>query len=200
MCFQADYWIDILAWGRVVDKENFMKTHFAAILLAIAWISQAYAEAGQLNIATDRDAVLAVARQIIESDPFMTLVTVDEHGQPRTRTMEHSPPNDTMVIYLSTIPGTRKLAQIRANPNVTLYFDGPGDVTYLSIMGTATIHTDPETATKHAWRNEAARAKFWPSFPNNYVLIKVEPRWLEVVAPQVQSNDDDWRPQAVVFE
>jgi general stress protein 26 len=177
-----------------------MKHTVAVILLTSVCGNQAFPENGELNIAEDRESVLATARQMVQSDPFMTLVTVDEHGQPHARTMEHSPPDDNMVIYFSTIPGTRKLDQIQANPKVTLYFDGPGDVTYLSIIGKASVYTDPDTVRKHAWRSDDARARFWPNFPENYVLIKVEPRWLEVVAPDLQSREADWRPQAVVFD
>ena len=72
-------------------------------------------------------------------------------------------------------------------------------MTYVSIMGTATIHTDPATVTKHAWRKESARAFFWPDFPEDYVLIRVEPKWLEVVTPELKGREADWRPQAVTF-
>jgi general stress protein 26 len=174
-----------------------MKDLWAVWICACA--TCAWADPAELYVAPDRDAVLAAARQIIESDPFMTLVTVDEDGQPRTRTVEHSPPDAHMVIYISTIPDTRKVDQIRTNPKVTLYFDGPGDTTYVSIMGTATIHTDPATVMKHAWRTESARAVFWPDFPEDYVLIRVEPTWLEVVTPELESRQADWRPQAVTF-
>lgn len=172
------------------------------LIVFLCWLgtSQVFAEPNELNLAEDRAAVLAAAKSIIESDPFMTLVTVDENGQPRTRTVEHSPPSTDMVIYISTIPNTRKLDQIRANSKVTLYFDGPDDTTYVSIMGRATIHTDAETILKHAWRTESARARFWPEFPEGYVLIRVEPSWLEVVSPGIDSRESDWRPQAIFFE
>lgn len=150
-------------------------------------------------MAEDRDAALAAAREVISQDPFMTFISVDEKGQPRARTLQHSPPDDNMVMYFSTIPGTRKIDQILTHPKVTLHFDGPGDTSYVSIMGTATVHTDAESAIKHDWRDEDGLKRFWPDFPENYVLIKVEPEWLEVVHPDIDSRDSDWRPQAVTF-
>ncbi len=156
--------------------------------------------AGELHLASDRDAVLKAAREIIAEDTFMTLITVDGNGQPRARTVEHSQPDEGMVIWIATIPTTRKLDQIRAHPKVTLYFDGAGDTSYVSVMGQATIHTDVETINKVTWREPEARARFWPDFPKNYVLIRVEPKWLEVVHPGIASRETDWRPQAVVFE
>lgn len=153
-----------------------------------------------MNLAEDRARVLEMARKMIQADPYMTLVTVDEHGQPHARIMEHSPPDENMVIYFSTIPGTRKLEQIRQNPKVTLFFNGPGDFSYLSVIGLATIHTDISTIKEHAWREPAARAQFWPDYPDNFVLVRLQPRWLELVAPQLESRETDWRPQAVVFE
>ncbi|MBT4160968.1 MAG: pyridoxamine 5'-phosphate oxidase family protein [Gammaproteobacteria bacterium] len=176
-----------------------MKTILSYLLMVIG-IGQALAEPPELNLAKDRDAVLTAARKIIESDPFMTLVTVDAQGQPRTRTVEHSPPDAEMVVYVSTIPSTRKLDQIQNNPKETLYFDGPDDKTYVSIMGHATVHTDIDTIIKNEWREEAAREKFWPDFPDNYVLIRIQPKWLEVVAPDIDSRESDWRPQAVIFD
>ncbi len=153
-----------------------------------------------LYLAPDRAAALQAAVAIINNDPFANLVTLDTSGQPRIRTMEHSPADANMVIYLATIPGTRKLAQIRAHPKVTLLFDNPNETAYVSIMGTASIHTDPATVQQHAWQSPEALKPFWPNFPRDYVLIRVEPQWLEVISPSIMARDSDWRPQAILFE
>ena len=163
-------------------------------LLLLPAMSQA-----ELYLAENEAAVLAAAREIISQDTFMTFITVDESGQPRARTLQHSPPDENMVMYFSTIPGTRKTEQIESNPKVTLHFDGPGDTSYVSIMGHATVHSDVETILKHDWRDDAGRDRFWPDFPEGYVLIRVTPEWLEVVHPDIKSRDKDWRPQAVRF-
>ena len=159
-----------------------------------------WGERDELHLAEDRAATLKIAREIIAGDPFMTLVTVDQNGQPRARTVEHSVPDENMVIWISTIPGTRKLEQIKANPKVTLTFDNESETSYVTLMGKATIHTDLETIQKKAWRSDQQRALFWPDFPENYVLIKVEPKWIEVVAPSISSDEENWRPQAVTFD
>lgn len=157
----------------------------------------------ELNIAEDREQVLAVAKRIIEDDAFMTFVSVDENGQPRARTVEHKKVvGDDFVVWFATIPGTRKLDQIRANSKVTLYFDGPAEFEYVTIMGRASIHIDRETVESVTWRDKEERDRFWPEFPNDYVLVRIAPRWLEVVSvgEGIDSRDSDWRPQAVVFE
>ena len=85
------------------------------------------------------------------------------------------------------------------NPRVTLYFDNPDETAYVTIMGTATIHSDIDTVLASDWRSAEARARFWPDFPAGYVLLRIKPTWLEVVAPGIRANDKDWRPQAVSF-
>ena len=170
-----------------------------SLLLLSLCAACAQASTEDLNIAADRNAAIAAARAIISQDPFVNLVTVDRNGQPRVRTMEHSGADDNMVIYLATIPTTRKLNQIKANPQVTLLFDNPGETAFVTLMGTATVHTDPHTVRQHAWQSDASLAQFYPNFPQDYVLIAVKPRWLEVLSPTIQARDADWRPQAVVF-
>lgn len=149
--------------------------------------------------APDRDAALAAARAVIASDPFMTLITTDAAGQPRARTIQYHGPDENFVFLAATIPGTRKLAQIASNPLVTLFFDNPAETAYVTIMGTATVHSDSETVLASDWRNAQDRERFWPDFPDGYVLIRIQPSWLEVVAPGISARDNDWRPQAVSF-
>jgi general stress protein 26 len=175
-----------------------IRTRIGFFLLLL--FNNAMAVDSALYIAPDRELLLSSAREIIASDPFMTLITVDEAGRARARTVEHSPPDEDMTIWISTIPSTRKLDQIQQNPKVTLYFDGPGDTSYVTIMGVASIHSDRDTAMSKTWRDPTARARFWPDFPKNYVLIRVKPSWIEVVADGIDSREKDWRPQAVLFE
>jgi general stress protein 26 len=157
------------------------------------------AKAEEKLLAGDRDGALAAASTVIASDPYMTLITSDTAGQARARTIQFHGPDENFNFYVSTIPGTRKLQQIKDNPKVTLYFDNPEETAYVTVMGTATIHTDRETIVQHDWRTADSRARFWPDFPEGYVLIRIKPGWLEVVAPGIRARDSDWRPQAVVF-
>lgn len=167
----------------------------------------------ELNLAADPDAVLASARTLMLDDANAALITVDATGQPRSRTvmtlLEAPDVTDRargVTAWIMTRAGSRKLAQIQQNPNVTLYYSDDEGVRYASIMGTATIHTDPEHARARPiymafLPEDADRRYFWPRFPDDFVMIEVRPRWLEYMG-QADHHPDTatWRPQAVVFD
>jgi general stress protein 26 len=162
-------------------------------------ISGARAPAAELHLAADEQAALAAARAIIASDPVAAMITLDANGQPRVRSVNTSSPEVDMTIWIATRPDTRKVEQIRAHPNVTLYYNDDATASYVSIMGTATVHTDSATlATKNFFAEEELRA-FWPAYPENFVLIRVQPTWLEVTGHGISAHPENWRPQAVVF-
>jgi general stress protein 26 len=167
----------------------------------------------ELNRASDEAAVLAAARALMLADSNAALITVDPQGQPRARTvftlLERPDPLDRargVTAWIMTRAGSRKLDQIRRNPNVTLYYSDDANVSYASIMGNATIHTDPSHVTARelymAWLpEEGDRRYFWPDFPADFVMIEVRPRWLEYMGQRDHRPDSaTWRPQAVVFE
>ena len=154
------------------------------------------------DTAPDRAELLAAARQVIAADPVAALVTVDEEGAARIRSVEVRPPDDgdpDFVIWLATQPRTRKVGQIEADPRVALYFESDDDGAYLSIAGLATLHRDVETARRISWRTAEARAQFWPDFPQDYVLIRIVPQWLEVIGFGIEADEETWRPRRVEF-
>ena len=79
----------------------------------------------ELYIASPAAVILGAAREIIRADPDGALITIDAEGQPRARTVTTRPPDADMTIWIATRPDTRKVAQIRNNARVTLYFNGP---------------------------------------------------------------------------
>ncbi|MEM9405205.1 MAG: pyridoxamine 5'-phosphate oxidase family protein [Acidobacteriota bacterium] len=161
------------------------------------------------------------AREVAATDPVAALVTVDSKGRPRARSVEvhweeivltdpplfgHNPPEgarretDRIMLWIATRPGTRKLEQIAANPRVALYFEDDASGSYLSVMGWAEIITEPRVVTTQSWHNEEQLAEFYPSFPDDMVLIRVDVSWLEVIAPGIDASTDLWRPQAAVLQ
>ena len=148
------------------------------------------------SVASDEsNEVLELARETIEKARYATFVTVDENGQPRTRIVDPFSPDDEFVIYIATKPNTRKVAQIENNASVTLfYFDGAAR-NYVSVMGRAELVTDAVVTQK--MRREADSDKIYPDFPNDYLLIKVHPRWIEGLLPGYRGDPDNWRPVSV---
>ena len=150
-----------------------------------------------------REELLAAARAVIAADPIGALVTVDGAGYARIRSVEVRAPDsddEQFVLWIATQPRTRKVGQLEANPKVALYFESDDEGAYLSVSGLATVHRDEATARRVSWRDDEARAGFWPDFPNDYVLIRVQPRWLEVIGFGIEADERSWRPQRVDFE
>lgn len=160
-----------------------------------------------LRLATEPAAVIKGARALMEADQNVGLVTVDDSGRPRIRTVrafldpvDPERQSSGFTVWVMTRLSTRKIEQIRADPRVTLYFNDDAQVTYASIMGRAVVHTDPEhAAAKRHYDTEDAKF-FWPDFPRDFVMLEVCPQWLEYIGPGVANDDRTWRPQAVVFE
>jgi general stress protein 26 len=167
-------------------------------VLAVASIADAMQQ--DLYRSEGEDEILGAARTIIHKDPQAALVTLDAQGQPRVRTVDVRPPDDDMVIWVATRPDTRKVAQIRGNPKVTLYFEIDEESSYATVMGTATLHDDLATKEAKKWRQPKRRELLWPDYPTDYLLIRIEPRWIEVLGEGIDPHPETWRPQAVVFD
>lgn len=148
----------------------------------------------------DEAKILSAARAIIADDPNCALITLDADGQPRARTVRTSTPEDDMTIWIATRPATRKVQQIRENDKVTLFFDDDARLSYVSVMGRATLHEDLATKKAKSFFDEAELELFFPDYPEDYLLIRVEPIWIEVLGHGVEPHPELWRPQAVVVK
>ena len=164
-------------------------------LLAL-WTIPAFATEGLYRTIQDEE-ILHAARAIIAGDPDAALVTIDGKGQPRIRTVTTSTPESDMTIWVATKPNTRKVSQLRNNPKVALYFNNDAAFNYVSIMGTATLHDDIETKTAKNFYPEDELQKHWPDYPNDYLLIRITPTWIEVEGHGVTGHADTWQPQGL---
>jgi len=72
--------------------------------------------------APDRAAILEEMAGIVDASPLITLATVTSHGWPSTACMHFGLHRDgpRPIIYMMTHDGTRKLANIAADPRVAL--------------------------------------------------------------------------------
>jgi general stress protein 26 len=142
-----------------------------------------------------REAILTAAREVMGQARYATFVTIDSSGQPHSRIVDPFPPEPDFGIWIGTNAATRKLAQIAGNPRVTLlYFDAPRQH-YVSVIGTAMAVRDRVEKTRR-FKPE------WKTFYRNgaegddYVLIKITPSRLEIVAESLGLTNDPatWRP------
>ena len=124
-----------------------------------------------------RDSLLILARTVIDSAQCRMLITVDENGKPQARTMSPFPPEENMIIWFGTNPRSRKVKQIKNNPNVMVYYYDTKSFSYVSVAGQARIVNDPENRA-HYWKE--SWTQFYPDPEKDYTLIEVTPKRLEI--------------------
>ena len=174
----------------------------AGILSGCASTTAPAGQATSLYRVDDEARILAAARQIIAEDRIASLVTIDSNGMPRVRPVGVAPVEDDLVFWIGTRRASRKVKQIRENPNAALLFnfDDIGgnyeNAFYASFMGTATAHTDEETLAIRQ-PPEQLRAALWPDYPHDFAAIIFRPRWLEVYGKGIIPADDSWQPQGI---
>ncbi|MFN3236879.1 MAG: pyridoxamine 5'-phosphate oxidase family protein [Pseudomonadales bacterium] len=157
--------------------------------LLLVWLSP--------PVSADDKQLLDLARRTIAKARYATLATVDVDGQPRTRIVDPFVPDAEFVIYVATRPNTRKVAQIKQHDQVTLFYFDPQGRNYVSVMGKAELIEDK--ASKIAMRREADSARIYPDFPDDYLLIRIRPDWLEGLLPGFRGDPETWMPARANF-
>ena len=150
--------------------------------------------------APPRDAVFKAAREVIAAARYATLGTIDDlGGYPYARVVDPFAPEADFTIWIGTNASTRKVQQVGRNPRVSLlYFDAPRQH-YVSIIGSATIVRDAAEKSRR-FKPE------WKAFYKNgsegddYVLLRVDPLRLEIVAESLGMKNDPetWRPVSIM--
>ncbi|NQT23953.1 pyridoxamine 5'-phosphate oxidase family protein [candidate division KSB1 bacterium] len=150
------------------------------IILVITLITSsliAQEKQDKLQQEISRDSLLTLARTIIDSAQCRTFITVDENGKPQARAMSPFTPEEDMVIWLGTNPRSRKVKQIKNNPNVMVYYYDTKGHSYVSVAGLAQIVDDSDKLS-HYWKESWTR--YYPEPEKDYVLIKVVPKRMEI--------------------
>ena len=145
-----------------------------------------------------RDAAIAAARTIMAKARYATLVTLGPDGAPQARIVDPFAPEGEMTIWAATIAGSRKVTEVRANPDVSLlYFDTEARG-YVTVSGKAEVVTAQAEKLRY-WKDD------WSAFyrdrnrGDDYVLLKVVATRLELSAPSLGMNNDPltWKPVIV---
>jgi general stress protein 26 len=165
--------------------------------LALSLLSFGFAEV-KAQTAFARDTLLGAARGIIASARYCALVTLDESGRPRVRTMDPFPPESDMTIWMGTNRKTRKVADIERDSRVTLYYYSPDAVGYVAVTGKARLVDDAEEKATR-WKDEWEA--FYQDRASEYLLIQVVPERLEVVdySRGIVGESSTWEPPSVEF-
>jgi general stress protein 26 len=146
----------------------------------------------------DRESLIATAREIMKTARYCALITLDSTGRPHARTMDPFPPDEQMIVWLGTNSKSRKVAEIRRNHRITLYYFDRENQAYVTISGLARIVSDPREKSKH-WKDEWKN--FYPDRDRTYLLIAVIPEKLEVISEKqgIIGNSVTWTPPAITF-
>ena len=112
--------------------------------------------------------------------------------------MDAFPPENDFTVWFGTNPKSRKVEQIKNDARVTLYYlenDGSG---YVMIYGKAQLIDELQEKEKY-WKVEWEA--FYPNYPDDFLLIKVSPEWMEVVsyAYGIIGDTVTWEPPAIKF-
>jgi general stress protein 26 len=150
--------------------------------------------------ATDRAAVLRVAREVAQSAKYATFITLGEDGQPQARIVEPLGPDEDFVVWVGTNSATRKVAELAKNPRATVSFFYPAGPAYVTLVGSAHLVTDPAVKAKHF-------KKTWAPFYKDehrgadFALLAFVPRRLEIVseAHGIINDPKNWRPVTIDF-
>jgi general stress protein 26 len=148
---------------------------------------------------TTRQFLLNAALEIIKSAGKVALITQDENGIPQIRTMDPFEPEADFTVWLATHPNTRKVQQVKNNPNVTLYYPDKMDKGYVVIHGKAELVNDQkekDTRWKSEWKN------FYANRTDAYLLIKITPHYLELINYNrgISGDPKTWQPAMVRFK
>jgi general stress protein 26 len=161
-------------------------------------LAAATSVSGQESRPLSRDELIAAAREVISTARYCALITSDSTGRSHARTMDPFPPDEEMMIWLGTNSHSRKVAEIRRRPRVTLYYFDRESQAYVTIQGIARLVNDANEKARH-WKDEWQA--FYPNRDKDYLLIQVRPLKLEVVNTKkgILGDQRTWKPPTVTF-
>ena len=166
-----------------------------ALLLCIAAVTPG-AFAQQPPQRLSRDTLIAAAREIMGAARYCALITLDSKGRAHARTMDPFPPDENMMIWFGTNPRSRKVAEIRRNNRVTVYYFDREGAAYVTISGVARLVNDPRERAKR-WKEEWKA--FYPDREKGYLLIAFTPQELEIVSEKkgIVGDAVRWTPPTI---
>jgi len=167
-------------------------------LLTLLILFAAAVPAQETKRAVSRDELIATARETMSKARYCALITQGSSGRSQARTLDPFAPDENMVVWLGTNPRSRKVAAIRRNPRVTLYYFDAEAQAYVTIYGIARLVSDPKAKLKW-WKEEWK--DFYPDRAKDYLLIRVTPEKLEVVNVKkgIVGDPHTWNAPTVKF-
>lgn len=148
--------------------------------------------------APTRAAVIAAATDIIQKAHYCTFVSIDQAGQPQARMIDPIVPGADFTIWFATNPLTRKVEEVRRNPQVTMSCFDAASSSYVTLLGRGSVVSDPAEKQLH-WKSDWSA--FYPNgaTSNDVVLVRINPERLEIVSESrgMAGDPKTWRPLAI---
>ena len=162
-----------------------------AALLLLFCTHPSYCQQPQFS----RDQLISAAREIMISARYCALITNGSTGV-NVRAMDPFPPEADMTVWFGTNSRSRKIGEVRRNPQVTLYYFNRENEEYVVLTGVARVVNNPKEKVKR-WKDEWN--SFYPNREKDYLLIEFKPVSLEVVSEKKQIFGDPvtWKPPRV---
>jgi len=115
------------------------------------------------------------------------------------RVMDPFLPESDFTVWFGTNSKSRKVNQIKKNPNVSLYYLDGDASGYVVIHGTAQLVDDQREKEKW-WKVEWEA--FYPNKAEDYLLIKVTPQWMEILSTTrgILGDPITWEVPVVFFD
>jgi len=150
--------------------------------------------------APSREKIMAAAREIMQTVRYCTLITLGQDGQPQARVVDAVAPDSGFVVWIGTNSVTRKVAEIRKDPRVTLMYFNEAGQEYVTVIGKAVFDDDPAHKAAH-WKPSWGMMVKDGARGADFVLIRVQPSRLEVssVKRGIFNDPATWRPAMVTF-
>ena len=116
--------------------------------------------------------ILAAARQMATAGLPFIFATTDANGAPHARWMGGLVLDEPFTVCMVSRPDTRKMEQIRGNPQGQIVFHSPDYMKVATVNGTCQISDDPE-AKQRLWAAlpQMARLFSGPEDPNLGVVV-----------------------------
>lgn len=141
---------------------------------------------------------MSAAREIMTTVRYCTFITIGQDGQPQARVVDVSAADSGFIVWIGTNGVTRKVADIRKDPRVTLMYFNDAGMEYVTLIGKAVIDDDIAHKAAH-WKPSWGTMVKDEFRGSDFVLIRVQPSRLEVVSlgRGIFNDPVNWRPAIV---
>jgi general stress protein 26 len=126
------------------------------------------------------EKILRVARDSMAAVEYCFLITRGNNDHANARLMQPFPPEEGLIVWFGTHPGSRKIEDIQNDQRLTLAYPHLEETAYVTLLGTAEVVSDPVLREQY-WMDRWL--DLYPDGPlgNDYILIKFTPWRVEVM-------------------